>query len=102
MKMTKKVIDELKKQEKEIVIDAYKIALIKQDIALNIVDAIDEIMQIESNTRMSKEKIADKVFQEIKEIPNEEIERYIKGSLKEKPEIKLKIEKKIISKIRNK
>jgi galactose-1-phosphate uridylyltransferase len=100
--MTERVLDELKKQEKDIVIDAYKIALIKQDIALGIVDTILEVMQMESNTKLSKEKIADKVFQEIKEISNEEIERYIKSNLKDKPKIKLKIEKRIINKIRNK
>ncbi|MBM3234423.1 hypothetical protein FJZ19_05010 [Candidatus Pacearchaeota archaeon] len=97
----KKVSDELKEKENKIVTTAYEIALIKQDIALGVVDAISEIIKQESNTKMSKEEIADKVFDAIKDIPNGEIEEYIKAKIKEKPKLKLKIEKKIISKIKD-
>jgi len=98
----KKVDDVLKKHEKKIIKDSYKIALAKQDIALNVIESICKVFEQESPRKFSKEEIADRVFQEIKKIPNEKIQKYIGAKLEDKPKLKLKIEKQVIRKIKKK
>nr|MCK4929817.1 hypothetical protein [Nanoarchaeota archaeon] len=83
-------------QEKDIITDAYKIALAKQDIALGIIESTREVLIEESPKKYSKEKIADIVFQKVKEIPNKEITNYLKADKKDQVKIRLKIEKKIL------
>lgn len=98
----KELKEYLEKNEKKIVTDAYKIALAKQDIALGLIDVIKEIIKKESPKEFSNERIADLVFKKVKEIPNEKIQEYLKSNKEKKYIIRLKIEKEIMSKIKNK
>lgn len=92
----------LKEHEGEILTQSYKIALIKQDIALNLIDVIKEIIEREHVVKIPKEKIADMVFNELKNIPNSEIEKYMGADLQNKPKIKLKIERRVLKSLRSK
>lgn len=92
--------ENLKKEEKKIVTDAYAIALEKQDIALSIVETMKTVFDREAPRKISKEEIADKVFKEIKNVTNEEITEYMNADKKEQPKLRLKIEKNIINNIR--
>ncbi len=96
----KQIFRALKKHEKEIITQSYKIALIKQDIVLGIIDAINEVIKEESSAKISNEEIAEKLFDLIKSIPNEEIEKYMQADIEEKPKIKLRIEQQILKKLK--
>jgi translation elongation factor EF-1beta len=92
----KNLKESLQKQEKSIVNTAYKIAIAKQDIALGVVDTLLEVFKKESPQTFSKEKVADLVFQKVKEVPNADIEQYLNASKSEQYKIRLKIEKRIV------
>jgi hypothetical protein len=95
-----KIINKLKKEEKKIVSTAYKIALVKQDIALNVTEALLKVFDQESPKKFSKEEIANRVFEEAKKIPNKEVEKYVAAPIEEKINIRLRLEKKIIENLR--
>lgn len=91
----------LRSNKKKIVIDGYKIALAKQDIALGLVDSITKVLERESPSQYTKEKIADLLFVNIQNLDNKIIEDYLKAPDKEKYKIRLKIEKSVIKNIAN-
>mgnify|MGYP001558566188 FL=1 len=91
--------DELKRKEKEIVVDAYKITLAKQDIALGLVESVKETFKGTSNKKINNEEIADLLFEKIKEIPNKEIMQYLQSEETKRVKLRLKIEKRIIESI---
>jgi hypothetical protein len=90
------IINRLKEKEGKIVSDAYKIAIVKQDIALGLIESIKEILSKGSPIKFSDEQIADKIFEKVKKIPNKDIQIYIQADKRKKKDLRLKIEKRLI------
>ena len=88
----------MKKAEKKLIIDSYRIALAKQDMALELIDIILQEAEKEAPRKLSKTEVAELVFLHAKGIPNKDIEGYLKAPETTKRGIRLAIQKVIFRK----